>query len=93
MSNLFNILAFTAVIIGLSYFILRFTLFSRFTSFTIEIRKLKAFEYFLTIKNVDTNIPGRTIKSLNWLLRITYVLYACSMIVAISKSIIDEFVK
>jgi hypothetical protein len=59
----------------------------------IEIRKLRAFEYFLTIKNVDTNIPGRTIKSLNWLLRITYVLYACSMIVAISKSIIDEFVK
>jgi hypothetical protein len=93
MSNIFNILAFTTVLTGLSYFILRLTLFSSFTSFSTEIRKLKAFDYFLTIKNVDSNIPGRTIKCLNWLLRITYVLYACSMIVAISKSIIDEFFK
>jgi hypothetical protein len=93
MSNLFNISAIIAVFFGMAYFILRFALFIRVTSFSIEMRKMMAFEYFLTIKSTDVNLNISTINLLNWLLRITYVFYGSSMIIAITKSIMDEFVK
>lgn len=93
MSNLFNISAILAIIFGTTYFILRLVVFSKVTSLSIEIRKMMAFEYFLTIKTTYANQNKITINLLNWLLRIAYVFYASSMIIAITKSIIDEFVK
>jgi hypothetical protein len=92
MSNLFNISAVFAVSFGVIYFILRLAVFSRVTSFSIEIHKMIAFEYFLTVKTTGAKPNKSTINTLNWLLRVTYVFYASSMIIAITKSILDEFV-
>jgi hypothetical protein len=50
MNNMFNIAAILAVVFGMTYFILRLAVFSRVTSLSIEMRKMMAFEYFLTIK-------------------------------------------